>query len=99
PMPTRCATAKLLYPTQRGLPSHPDIHGGKHMRLTQHLTALALGLTALGAAAQTVVGVSWSNFQEERWKTDEAAIKGQLEKLGAKYISADAGGSAQKQLA
>jgi len=42
--------------------------------------------------------VSWSNFQEERWKTDEAAIKAQLEKLGAKYISADAGGSPEKQL-
>ena len=46
-----------------------------------------------------MVGVSWSNFQEERWKTDEAAIKAQLEKLGAKYISADAGGSPEKQLA
>jgi len=45
------------------------------------------------------VGVSWSNFQEERWKTDEAAIKTQLEKLGAKYISADAAGSPEKQLA
>jgi D-xylose transport system substrate-binding protein len=59
---------------------------------------VALGLSAIGAAAQTVVGVSWSNFQEERWKTDEAAIKAQLEKLGAKYISADAGGSPEKQL-
>ena len=24
-------------------------------------------------AKELVVGVSWSNFQEERWKTDEAA--------------------------
>jgi D-xylose transport system substrate-binding protein len=63
------------------------------------LGALALGLAAFAACAQTVVGVSWSNFQEERWKTDEAAIKAQLEKLGAKYISADAGGSPEKQLA
>jgi len=63
------------------------------MKFAPTLTALALGLTALGACAQTVVGVSWSNFQEERWKTDEAAIKAQLEKLGAKYISAEAGGS------
>lgn len=63
------------------------------------LGALALGLSAIAACAQTVVGVSWSNFQEERWKTDEAAIKAQLEKLGAKYISADAGGSPEKQLA
>jgi len=44
------------------------------------------------------VGVSWSNFQEERWKTDEAAIKAQLEELGATYISADAQASAAKQL-
>ncbi|OUL98272.1 D-xylose ABC transporter substrate-binding protein [Variovorax sp. JS1663] len=63
------------------------------------LATLALGLSAIAASAQTVVGVSWSNFQEERWKTDEAAIKSQLEKMGAKYISADAGGSPEKQLA
>ena len=44
------------------------------------------------------VGVSWSNFQEERWKTDEAAIKAKLGELGAKYISADAQASAAKQL-
>ncbi|MDM0115800.1 D-xylose ABC transporter substrate-binding protein [Variovorax sp. J22R133] len=68
------------------------------MKLKQTVLALALGLTAAGAFAQTVVGVSWSNFQEERWKTDEAAIKAELEKHGAKYISADAGGSPEKQL-
>ena len=50
------------------------------------------------AMAETVVGVSWSNFQEERWKTDEAAIKAELAKSGAKYVSADAGGSPDKQL-
>ena len=44
------------------------------------------------------VGVSWSNFQEERWKTDEAAIKKALDAVGAKYISADAQSSASKQL-
>ena len=70
----------------------------KLARTLPALTVVALGLSAIGAAAQTVVGVSWSNFQEERWKTDEAAIKAQLEKLGAKYISADAGGSPEKQL-
>ena len=51
-----------------------------------------------GASAITV-GVSWSNFQEERWKTDEAAIKAQLAKMGARYISADAQSSNEKQLA
>lgn len=67
------------------------------MKLKTTLTALALGLASVGAFAQ-VVGVSWSNFQEERWKTDEKAIKEQLVKLGASYISADAGGSPEKQL-
>ena len=37
-------------------------------------------------------------FQEERWKTDEAAIKAALEAAGDKYISADAQSSAAKQL-
>lgn len=50
-------------------------------------------------AADLVVGVSWSNFQEERWKTDERAIKAALAANGAKYVSADAGGSAEKQIA
>ena len=45
------------------------------MAIRHTLSALVLGLAAIGAMAQTVVGVSWSNFQEERWKTDEAAIK------------------------
>lgn len=58
----------------------------------------ALATVSTATLAQMTVGVSWSNFQEERWKTDEAAIKAQLEKLGAKYISADAGGSPEKQL-
>ncbi|WP_239495949.1 D-xylose ABC transporter substrate-binding protein [Yoonia maritima] len=44
------------------------------------------------------VGVSWSNFQEERWKTDEGAIKAALEAAGAEYVSADAQSSAAKQL-
>ncbi len=67
------------------------------MKLNKTLVAMAL---AFGTSAMAqVVGVSWSNFQEERWKTDEAAIKAQLEKMGAKYISADAGGSPEKQLA
>jgi len=49
------------------------------------------------AFAQTV-GVSWSNFQEERWKTDEAAMKAQIEAMGGKYISADAQSSPEKQI-
>lgn len=59
--------------------------------------ALSAGL-ATSAFAEMTVGVSWSNFQEERWKIDEAAIKAALEASGNKYISADAQNSAAKQL-
>ncbi len=45
-----------------------------------------------------VIGVSWSNFQEERWKTDEAAMLAAIEAAGDSYISADAQSSASKQL-
>jgi D-xylose transport system substrate-binding protein len=72
------------------------------------LRTLLIGAALLASASVTsiqamakdiIVGVSWSNFQEERWKTDEAAIKGALAAKGAKYISADAQASATKQLA
>ena len=64
------------------------------------LAALSSFALAGGAAAQgKIVGVSWSNFQEERWKTDEAAIKAAIASADGKYISADAQSSAQKQLA
>jgi len=74
------------------------------MKLTKILAAAALGTGLLASAAYadghggTIVGVSWSNFQEERWKTDEAAIKSALEAAGATYISADAQSSSSKQL-
>ena len=61
-------------------------------------TAVLVSLHTVAVAAELVVGVSWSNFQEERWKTDEAAIKDALKASGAKYISADAQTSAAKQL-
>jgi D-xylose transport system substrate-binding protein len=60
--------------------------------------AILVSMNTATMAANLVVGVSWSNFQEERWKTDEAAIKKALEAAGAKYISADAQSSAAKQL-
>jgi D-xylose transport system substrate-binding protein len=44
------------------------------------------------------VGVSWNNFQEERWaKWDEPAIKAALAAGGATYISNDAKSSAETQ--
>ncbi|MGE8103219.1 D-xylose ABC transporter substrate-binding protein [Allorhizobium sp. NPDC080224] len=61
-------------------------------------TAVIVSLHSVANAEGLTVGVSWSNFQEERWKTDEAAIKAALEAAGNKYISADAQTSAAKQL-
>ncbi|MGR3502026.1 substrate-binding domain-containing protein [Pseudaestuariivita sp.] len=72
--------------------------------MKKHITALAAAFTMSAATFAyadghgVTVGVSWSNFQEERWKTDEAAIKAKLDELGANYISADAQASAAKQL-
>jgi D-xylose transport system substrate-binding protein len=60
--------------------------------------ALSLSLVAIAEAKGKIIGVSWSNFQEERWKTDEAAMKAAIAAAGDKYISADAQSSAQKQL-
>jgi len=60
--------------------------------------ALSLFVVAGAHAKGKVIGVSWSNFQEERWKTDEAAMKAAIAAAGNKYISADAQSSAQKQL-
>jgi len=46
-----------------------------------------------------VVGVSWNNYQEERWaKWDEPAIKKALDAAGCKYISNDAKSSSDTQL-
>ncbi len=65
------------------------------------LLAAAVAATSIAAPAfaqDLTVGVSWSNFQEERWKTDEAAIVSALEAAGADYISTDAQSSSSKQL-
>ncbi len=58
-----------------------------------------VGFSSAALAQDITVGVSWSNFQEERWKTDEAAIVAALEAAGAAYVSADAQSSTAKQLA
>lgn len=69
--------------------------------LTVAAGALVLGLASMSSAeaAGKNICVSWKTFQEERWKTDEAAIKAVVEAAGDKYVSADAQGSAQKQAA
>ena len=55
--------------------------------------------TAGGGDDELVVGVSWNNYNEERWALwDEPAIQSALDEAGATYITADAGSSAEQQL-
>src|SRR5881227_3598013 len=82
--------------------------------MRRQLAALATGLTLLASAcgggggggasptastaAACTVGVSWNNYQEERWaKWDEPAIKAALDSVGATYVSNDAKSSAETQ--
>ena len=68
--------------------------------LTLAAGALMLGMSSMAAeAAGKTIAVSWKTFQEERWKTDEAAIKAVVEAAGNTYVSTDAQLSAQKQAA
>ena len=60
---------------------------------------VTLSMGGMAIAKDKTIAVSWKTFQEERWKTDEAAIKAAVEAAGNKYISTDAQGSAQKQAA
>ena len=75
--------------------------------MRRHLAVLAAGVmvviaTACGgagtSAAGCTIGVSWNNYQEERWaKWDEPAIKKAITDAGGKYISNDAKSSAETQ--
>ena len=61
-------------------------------------TTAAAGSGGSAAAGGCTVGVSWNNYQEERWaKFDEPAIKAAVEAGGGKYISNDAKSSAETQ--
>ena len=54
--------------------------------------------TTAASGGGCVVGVSWNNYQEERWaKWDEPAIKAAIEAAGGTYISNDAKSSAETQ--
>ena len=70
------------------------------MRKLPAILLIVAALTGISSAqaAPIVVGVSYSNFQEERWKTDEAAIRQVVDAAGDKYISTDAQSSADKQI-
>jgi D-xylose transport system substrate-binding protein len=51
-----------------------------------------------GSNGKCTVGVSWNNYQEERWaKFDEPAIKKAVEDGGGTYVSNDAKSSAETQ--
>lgn len=81
------------------------------MKRYRHLIALLAILAVVVAACgdddgngadagdDIVVGVSWNNYNEERWaRWDEPAIQAAIEAAGATYISSDAGSSAEQQL-
>jgi D-xylose transport system substrate-binding protein len=55
--------------------------------------------TVGGGDDDLVIGVSWNNYNEERWaRWDEPAIRDAIEAAGGTYISTDAGSSAEQQL-
>jgi D-xylose transport system substrate-binding protein len=54
--------------------------------------------TTASDGGDCVVGVSWNNYQEERWaKWDEPALKDAIEAGGGSYVSNDAKSSAETQ--
>lgn len=73
------------------------------LRRTVFRIAGAASLAALmagGAFAQDLkIGMSWANYQEERWKIDESGLQAGLAALGAELITADAQSSNEQQAA
>lgn len=62
-------------------------------------TAEPSGDASSAPTGDCVVGVSWNNYQEERWaKWDEPALKAAIEAGGGTYISNDAKSSSETQL-
>jgi len=70
------------------------------MKFFSAATAIVVSafMTSTIQATDIIIGVSWSNLQEERWKTDESAVKQALAEHGVTDISADAQSSSAKQL-
>ena len=76
--------------------------------MRRSLAVLAAGLTLVASACGgntagtggtgCTIGVSWNNYQEERWaKWDEPALKAAIQAGGGKYINNDAKSSAETQ--
>jgi len=63
------------------------------------LCVAAAPASRAAAGEGPLIGVSWAYFQEERWKTDQAALEAELSRRGARAISTDAQASTEKQLA
>ena len=60
------------------------------------LAACAFSTAALAEGKK--IGVSWSNFSQERWKFDAAAMRSSIQRAGNTYVTTDAEYSAEKQL-
>lgn len=56
------------------------------------------GLSSPVMAEGKKIGVSWSNFQEARWKFDAAAMRSAIQGDGNEYVTSNAEASAEKQL-
>jgi D-xylose transport system substrate-binding protein len=92
--PTTAAAAK---PTEAAAAKPTQAATGAAATKPTTAPAAAAGGPAVKAPG-CVVGVSWNNYQEERWaKWDEPAIKAALAEAGATYVSNDAKSSAETQ--
>ena len=58
---------------------------------------VASGASAALAADGPTVGMSWANFQEERWKIDRAGLEERLGELDGTLVSTDAQSSSARQ--
>ena len=70
-----------------------------HRRILMAAAAAAALVAPAAAPAQDdlTVGMSWANYQEERWKIDEEGLQEGLDEMGATLVTADAQSSVQKQ--
>jgi len=67
-------------------------------KLTLAAVLAVTGFSSAALAEDKKIGVSWSNFQEARWKFDAAAMRSSIQRDGNEYITANAEASSEKQL-
>ena len=68
-----------------------------HRRTLMAAAAATLIPWAAPAQEGPTVGMAWANYQEERWKIDEAGLEAGLDEIGGTLIATDAQSSVQKQ--